>query len=272
MLPNRKVFNSMVKSLAFVSGKGGVGKTSLAVNSAINLALMGFKVAVLDTDFGLSNANIMMGVKTENTISEFLSGSCMFEDVIYNSHGGVKLIPGGSGTLDTLNLDTQQRWKIIRSLDVLENELDYLIVDTPAGASDSSVDFASAVDNVVITLVGEPTSFMDAYAFLKALHIEKGVNSFSIIVNMAKNDTSAYKDFKSFEKIVLKFFPVQLTFIGWMPGSNDVVQSIIARKPFILDKNSKKHVGKCLDVITGNLQKIPLAKKPGIHFFSVESG
>ena len=78
--------------------------------------------------------------------------------------------------------------------------------------------------------------------------------------------------FKSFEKIVLKFFPVQLTFIGWMPGSNDVVQSIIARKPFILDKNSKKHVGKCLDVITGNLQKIPLAKKPGIHFFSVESG
>ena len=112
----------MVKSLAFVSGKGGVGKTSLAVNSAINLALMGFKVAVLDTDFGLSNANIMMGVKTENTISEFLSGSCMFEDVIYNSHGGVKLIPGGSGTLDTLNLDTEQRWKIIRSLDVLENE------------------------------------------------------------------------------------------------------------------------------------------------------
>ena len=59
----------MVKSLAFVSGKGGVGKTSLAVNSAINLALMGFKVAILDTDFGLSNANIMMGVKTENTIS-----------------------------------------------------------------------------------------------------------------------------------------------------------------------------------------------------------
>ena len=63
-----------------------------------------------------------------------------------NSHAGVKLIPGGSGTLDTLNLDSEQRWKIIRSLDVMENDLDYLIVDTPAGASNSSIEFAAAVD------------------------------------------------------------------------------------------------------------------------------
>ena len=262
----------MVKSLAFVSGKGGVGKTCLAVNSAINLALMGFRVAVLDTDFGLSNANIMMGVKADNTISDFLSGSNSFDDIICNSHGGVKLIPGGSGTLETLNLDTEQRWKIIRSLDVLENDLDYLIVDTPAGASNSSIEFAAAVDQVVITVVGEPTSFMDAYAFLKALHIEKGVSRFSIIINMAKNETSAFRDFKSFEKIVLKFFPVQLAFAGWMPGSNDVVQSIIARKPFILDKKTKKQVGTCLDLITNNLNKVPKQKKSGIHFFSSETG
>ena len=163
----------MVKSLAFVSGKGGVGKTCLAVNSAINLALMGLKVAVLDTDFGLSNANIMMGVKSDNTISDFLSGSHSFNDIVYNSHGGVKLIPGGSGTLDTLNLDTEQRWKIIRSLDALENNLDYLIVDTPAGASNSSIEFAAAVDQVVITVVGEPTSFMDAYALKSVTYRER---------------------------------------------------------------------------------------------------
>jgi len=121
-------------------------------------------------------------------------------------------------------------------------------------------------------VVGEPTSFMDAYAFLKALHIEKGVSRFSIIINMAKNETSAFRDFKSFEKIVLKFFPVQLAFAGWMPGSNDVVQSIIARKPFILDKKTKKQVGTCLDVITNNLNKVPKQKKSGIHFFSSETG
>ena len=262
----------MVKSLAFVSGKGGVGKTSLAVNSAINLSLSGFRVAVLDTDFGLSNANILMDVKPNKTISDLLSGSCTLEDVICESHAGVKLIPGGSGTLDTLNLDSEQRWKIIRSLDVMENDLDYLIVDTPAGASNSSIEFAAAVDSVVVTLVGEPTSFMDAYAFLKALHMEKGVSNFSIIVNIAKNEQSAIKDFKSFEKIVLMFLQVQLTFIGWVPGSNDVVQSIIARKPFILDKNSKRIVGRCVDMITKNLQEIIPQKNSNIHFFSGEIG
>jgi len=262
----------MVQSLAFVSGKGGVGKTSLAINSAINLSLSGFKVAILDADFGLSNANIMMDVKTDKTVSDMLSGTCALEDVICHSHAGVKLIPGGSGTLESLNFDTEQRWKIIRSLDVLQDKLDYLIVDTPAGASNSSIEFAAAVDHVVVTLVGEPTSFMDAYAFIKALHIEKGITDFSVIVNMAKNESAALRDFKSFEKIALMFLPVKLNFIGWMPGSKDIVQSIITRKPFILDKKSKKIVGQCMDDITSKIMKNNTNKRTGIHFFSLESG
>ena len=262
----------MVQSLAFVSGKGGVGKTSLAINSAINLSLSGFSVAVLDADFGMSNANIMMDVKADKTISNVLSGDCTLEDVVCETHAGVKLIPGGSGTLDTLNLDTEQRWKVIRSLDVLEEDLDFLIVDTPAGASNSSIEFASAVDHVVVTLVGEPTSFMDAYAFLKALHLEKKVNKFSVIVNMAKNENTALRDFKSFEKIALMFLPVELSFMGWMPGSSDIVQSIIARKPFILDKSSKKSVGRCMDAITKNIQQIAPKQRSGVHFFSSGNG
>ena len=262
----------MTQSIAFVSGKGGVGKTSLAVNSAINLSLGGFKVAILDADFGLSNANIMMNLKTDKTVSDMLSGTCVLEDVICNSHAGVKLIPGGSGTLESLNLDTKQRWKIIRSLDVLQDELDYLIVDTPAGASNSSIEFAAAVDHVVVTLVGEPTSFMDAYAFVKALHIEKGISDFSIIVNMAKDANAALNDFKSFEKIALMFLPVKMNFIGWMPGSKEIVQSIIARKPFILDKKSKKTIGHCMNDITNKIIKNATYKRTGVHFFNSESG
>jgi MinD-like ATPase involved in chromosome partitioning or flagellar assembly len=64
------------------------------------------------------------------------------------------------------------------------------------------------------------------------------------------------------------FLPVRLTFIGWMPGSSDVVQSIIARKPFILDKKSNKTVGKCMDLITKKLEELQPQKKSGIHFFS----
>ena len=260
--------NRMTETIAFVSGKGGVGKTSLAVNSAIKLAMTKGTVGILDADFGLSNANILMGVKTEKTISDFLTGKHSLDDIITETHAGVKLIPGGSGTMDTLNLDSKERWKIIRSLDPLEAELDYLIVDTPAGASDSSIELAAAVDKVIVVLVGEPTSFMDAYAFIKALNLEKGVTNFSVVVNMANNENSAAKDFENFRKIVLKFLEVDLSLLGWLPGSKDVVQSIVARKPFILDEKSKRVVGECLSNIVRNMLKASKNNRNGVHFFS----
>ena len=99
---------------------------------------------------------------------------------------GVKLLPGGSGVLEVMNIDSENAGKVIKSLDYLENELDILFVDTPAGASDSSIEFAAACDKIIIVLVGEPTSFMDAYAFIKALNMEKNVDNISIVVNMAK--------------------------------------------------------------------------------------
>ena len=260
--------NQMTETIAFVSGKGGVGKTSLAVNSAIKIAMSGDKVGILDADFGLSNANIMMGVKAEKTISDLLSGKHTLDEIITHCHAGVQLIPGGSGTMDTLNLGSEDRWKIIRSLDPMEEVLDYLIVDTPAGASDSSIELAAAVDKVIVILVGEPTSFMDAYAFIKALNLEKNVTNFSVIVNMANSQDTALKDFESFRKIVSKFLEVKLDLLGWLPGSKDVVQSIVARKPFILDEKSKRVVGKCLSNIVRNLIKAPSNKPTGVHFFS----
>ena len=84
-----------------------------------------------------------------------------------------------------MNLDNQTRYRMLQSLSELEDEIDYLIVDTPAGASDSTLFFASATDVPVIVLVAEPTSFLDAYALIKAAHIEKNINQFSVLINMA---------------------------------------------------------------------------------------
>ena len=228
----------MVETIAIASGKGGVGKTSLAVNCAVKLSEEEMRVGLLDADFGLANAHIMLDQKVTSSISDLLDGTSDIKELVHLTSSGVKLLPGGSGVLEVMNIDSQKRWEVIKSLDYLENELDILFVDTPAGASDSSIEFAAACDKIIIVLVGEPTSFMDAYAFIKALNMEKNVNNVSIVVNMAKSAADAANSFNSFEKIVLQFLEVTLNFAGWLPQSQVISNSIVARKPYVINKTN----------------------------------
>ena len=120
----------MVDTIAIASGKGGVGKTSLAVNCAVKLCLDKKRVALLDADFGLANAHIMLDQKVSASISDLLDGTSKIDQLIHETPFGLKLIPGGSGVLELMNIDSKKRWEVIKSLDYLEDETDFLFVDT----------------------------------------------------------------------------------------------------------------------------------------------
>lgn len=258
----------MVQSIAIASGKGGVGKTSLAVNCAVKLSTDGKSVALLDADFGMANSHILLNQKIENSVSDIIEKGTNIEKVIHETSTGLKLIPGGSGVLELLNLDSQKRWSVIRSLDALKKDLDILIVDTPAGASDSSIEFSAACDAVIVVLVPEPTSFMDAYSFIKALYLEKKFESVSIVVNLAKNEQAAKKSFDSFKKIVTKFLNININFLGWLPESKTMAGSIVARKPAVLQKSLEPVLKKNFTEITTKLVGIETVKSNGVKFFN----
>ena len=258
----------MVKTIAISSGKGGVGKTSLAVNSSIKLSMEGMKVALLDADFGMANSHILLNHKVTNTIQDILENKAAIEQVVHDTSSGLKLIPGGSGILELLNLDSKKRWEIIRSLDPLKDTLDYLVVDTPAGASDASLEFAAACDKVVVVLVPEPTSFMDAYAFIKALNMEKNFQNVSVVVNLAANGAGAKKSFDSFKKIVTKFLSIDVEYAGWLPRSNLMASSIVSRKPAILNKSLDKTLNGNFSSIANYFLNFEEEKSSGIKFFN----
>ncbi len=257
----------MVSSVAIASGKGGVGKTTIAVNLALTLIKMGSKVSLFDTDFGLANSHIILGINPRKTIRDVIKNNSSINDVIENGPAGLKFISGGNGLIDILNIEKNAIFQVIRALEPLEKIINTLIVDTPAGASDNSILFSAAVDRLVIVLVGEPTSFLDAYTFIKAANLEKGIRNFSVVVNMVDNDEAGKKTFEKFHKITDKFLDVNLSFAGSIPKSIKLQQSIVKKLPIVLNKSAEletlafKRIAKHIVNSASNSNK-------GIRFFS----
>ena len=259
----------MVRTIAIASGKGGVGKSSVSVNCSVLLSKLGYKVALLDADFGMANCHIMLDQKVDNSLHDVLENGAAIEKIIYETASGVKLIPGGSGILELLNLDASKRWQIINALSPLKSDIDFLIVDTPAGGSDASIEFAAACENLVVVLVGEPTSFMDAYSFIKAMYLEKNYVRISVLVNLSSSESDAKRSYNSFKDIVTKFLDVELEYAGWLPNSAEMKNSILTRKPVVLqNKPNDKILNQNFNDVAKHIENLQPCSLTGIQFFS----
>ncbi len=261
----------MTLSIAVTSGKGGVGKTNTAVNLAISLAQTGKKVLLFDADFGLANVHVLLGTKPTKSVADFLDKKCSMEESITSFSNDIKIISGGSGLTELLNLDTQRRHQILTGISNLDQDIDYLIVDCPAGAADSTLFFASATDLVVVVLVEEPTSFLDAYALIKAANLETGVKNFAVVVNMADNKSVAKSSFEKFREIAMRFLDVNLHYVGMIPHSKEIKHAVARRRPVTIDKPNTL-VSASFGEVAKRLLKVPTAEIEGLKFFDNAGG
>ena len=257
----------MAKSIVVASGKGGVGKTSVAVNLGLSMARQGRRTVLLDADFGMANAHILIGANPRKFIIDALDGNATMSEVLCEAPHGMKFISGGTGLLEMLNLDKTTRYQAIRLADELRDETEILIADAPAGASDSSVSFVAAADHVVIVLVGEPTSFLDAYSMIKAAHLESKVGNFCIVVNMARSLEEARKHFEKFSMTATRFLDVNLTFSGWLPLSERMRRAVVNRRPVALEAADLPE-NLAFQAISKSILGSPRNLHGGIRFFA----
>lgn len=228
----------MVVSVAISGGKGGVGKTLIATNLAVLLAKLGKRTLLVDADFGMANANVMFGVNPKKSIKSILDGTATVDEVTCNVMDKLDIIAGGTGESALLDLDQSERGNVIRNLTNTKGSYDYHIVDTSAGASKSSVDFCASCDKLLVVIVGEPTSFLDAYSLIKVAHLDYGLDNFGIIVNQASNETQGLRLFKKFGEITDKFITVNQNYIGYVPHTTNLKKSVLSRKPVLASLES----------------------------------
>ncbi|MDO5536683.1 MAG: MinD/ParA family protein [Desulfovibrionaceae bacterium] len=254
---------------AVTSGKGGVGKTNLAVNLAATLARAGRRVVLLDADFGLANVDVLLGVYPPKDIFHLFHARTRLEDVLFPTQYGFSILPAGSGFNKVADLKTGERMELLQALEPLASQVDVMIVDTGAGAGRTVLYFCMAAQERLLVLTPEPTSLADAYALIKSLKQTHGVERFRVCVNMCSTERQGRQVFARLCDACDQFMTgVSLDLAGVIPQDPSVRQAVMKQKPFTqLAPGSE--ASQAVVRLAKATAKWPVPKKPGgnIQFF-----
>lgn len=257
--------------IAVTSGKGGVGKTSISVNLALQLREQGKKVVILDADFGLANVEIMLGIRPQYNLADLIYRNMSIEEIITEGPMGIGFISGGSGVQDLVNLDKDKLKKLIAKLVKLDSLYDVVIIDTGAGISDSVIEFVLSSPEVLLVVTPEPTSITDAYSLLKAVNRKKEFNreqkSIKVITNRVENVEEGEEIFDKISIVVSKFLNIKMEYLGYIPLDKKIGEAVIEQKPISLSEpNSEPAIrirnicNKLLDIPAEEEKKVGIAK------------
>ncbi len=222
-----------VNVIAVTSGKGGVGKTNIAVNLAVSLANRQRAVLLFDADLGLANVDIALGLKPQYDIRHVFSGERTLEEILLEGPGGIRVVPASSGVSNMASLLPQQQAGIIRAFSELTVPIDTLIVDTPAGIDSSVLTFTRACQEILVVICDEPTSITDAYALIKVLNRECGVKRFQVVANMVDRAIQGRQLFEKILRVTDRFLDVQLGFLGAIPRDDYLRRAVQQQTPVV---------------------------------------
>ncbi len=222
------------RTIAVTSGKGGVGKTNMSVNLALCLVQMGKRVALLDADLGLANADIVLGVYPDFNLGHVLRGEKAIEEIILEGPLGLQVLGGGSGVYDLANINEWHLERFIRSMEHLDREIDFLIIDTGAGIHRNVLSFVLAVEEVIVVTTPEPTSITDAYGMIKTIIQKNPHSQITVLVNMVQTPKEGELVWEKLNTVVQEFLSKELIYGGYVLNDVNVAKSVRDQQPFIL--------------------------------------
>jgi len=230
-LPVKRNAHDPVQVIAVTGGKGGVGKTSVAINLATTLASTGKRVMLLDGDLGLANVDVLLGLSPRHTLAQVIDGSCTLEEIVIDAPQGFQVVPAASGIANMANLGATEHLNLVQAFSSLTSKIDVLIVDTAAGIAHSVVQFSQAAQQVLVVVCDEPASITDAYALIKVLSRHHGVREFQVVANMTHKTGEGQHLFTKLERVTSRFLEVVLNYVGEIPQDTYVKRAIREQRP-----------------------------------------
>ncbi len=230
VVPNARV-------IAVTSGKGGVGKTTMSVNLALEMASRGNRVVVFDADFGLANVEVMLGIRPTYNLLDLIHNNRSMTEIITEGPSGIGFISGGSGVSELASLDNASIKLLISELAKLDKMYDVVIIDTGAGITDSVMEFVMMSPEVLLVVTPEPTSITDSYSLLKVLRRKEGftpnTKNIRVVANRVENVEEGLDIFEKINTVSSKFLETNLEYLGPVLLDKNASMSVIEQKPMV---------------------------------------
>ena len=226
--------NKLGRSIAVVSGKGGVGKSNFSINFTTTLSGQGKKVVLIDMDIGMGNIHILLGKSVPSNLKDYLVGDQPLESVIFEGPNNLQYISGGSGLSGVMEWNGEMFDRLIEAFEYLQKNFDYIIFDMGAGATSQTLDLLVSVDDIIVITTAEPTSITDAYSMMKYIYYKDSNKNFFLICNRAFTDEEGADTTERLKQAMLKFLSKEITILGILPEDSVVRKAVKEQIPFSL--------------------------------------
>lgn len=250
--------------ITVTSGKGGVGKSNVAVNLAVQISKLGKKVLIFDADFGLANVEVMFGAVPRYNLGDFLFQRKSMTEIITEGPMGIGFISGGAGVLCMNQLADEQIRYLICGLSELDQYADVILIDTGAGISNQVMEFVMASPEVLVVTTPEPSSLTDSYSLLKALYhnplFSREQTDIRIVSNRVVSNEEGQQVYEKLNSVVEQFLDGSVNYLGMIPQDHMLERSVRQQKPVSLNAPMAKSA-RAFETMAANLilqeQKIP---------------
>lgn len=263
----------MARVITITSGKGGVGKSNVAINLGIQLKKMGLNVIILDADFGLANIEVMFGTVPKYNLRDTIEGRKGLKEIITEGPMGVQFISGGNGVEGLANLSKIQLSNLLKGMEQLDELADVILIDTGAGISDSVLEFVASGSEVLLVTTPEPTSLTDSYSLLKALRNYSGFSKenteIKIVANKVSNVVEGRNLYTKLNLVTERFLEMSLGFLGAVPMDQQIIKAVMKQSPISIsypNARASKAFERMSEQLTGT--KTSESRKSLVEVFS----
>jgi len=219
------------RAIAITGGKGGVGKSTIAVGLATAYVAAQSRTLLVDADFGMADLNLLLGVAPTRTLLDALDGTPV-EDVLVTAHG-ITLLPAQNGSYALATMGSGAHRRTLDLIATLSAQFDTIVLDVAAGIGASQSAIAGAAADQLIVVNPEPLSMADAYACIKVLAGHQGVRHAFVVPNRVTSTAQGDDIVGRLTELVNRFLDVSLTALPAVPADPAVSEAAIAGVPLL---------------------------------------